>query len=164
MPVAIALVTILIGLGLAFLGRKVIKILVFLGAGFYGAQLAFSLLEGRFSQPVPFIGALIAFVALGFLSIMILKFIFGIMLGIAGYLIIMALTSNQIMAILAGIIIFIIGLFLFKYYLSIATAFGGAMIVFSGLAGLGLGEMIPLIVAVIVGITGAYAQFKQIHK
>jgi len=162
-PLPSALVTLLIGLGLAFIGRKVIKILVFLGAGLYGAQLAFHLLEGRLSPPMPLIAALIAFVVLGLLSVAILKFIFGIMLGIAAYFIIAMMTSSQVTAILAGIIVFVIGLFLFKYYLSIATAFGGAVLVFAGLQGMGLGEFVPMLLAIVVGLAGAYVQFKQLH-
>jgi hypothetical protein len=159
----LGLVTVFVGLGLAFIGRKVIKILVFAGAGLVGASLIYGILESRLDQPIPLVAALIAFVILGFLSLAVLKFIFGVMLGIGGYLIINALTSNQLMAILAGIVIFVLGLFLFKYYLSLASAVGGATLVFVGLQMLDLGQIIPFLVAVVVGILGLYVQVKQLH-
>ena len=156
-----SLVTIFVGLGLAFIGRKVVKILVFVGAGLAGAKIAYELLSGQ-AQPIPLVAALVGFVVLGFLSLMVLKFIFGIMLGIAGYFVFAAL-SNAVLGILAGIVIFVIGLFLFKYYLSLATAFGGGVLVFAGLQGLGLPAPLALILALVAGVAGVYYQFKQLH-
>lgn len=163
MPLASAIVAIFIGLGLAFLGRKVVKILVFAGAGLAGASIAYTLLQ-NVAQPIPLIAAIVGFLVLGFLSLAILKFIFGVMLGIVGYFIVVSLTNNQIMGILAGIVIFVIGLFLFKYYLSIATAFGGGVLVFAGLESVGLPAVVSMLVGAIVGLVGAYVQFKQLHN
>ena len=156
-----SLVTVFVGLGLAFIGRKVVKILVFVGAGLAGAKIAYELLSNQ-AQPIPLVAALVGFIVLGFLSLMVLKFIFAIMLGIAGYFVFAAL-SNVLLGILAAIVIFVIGLFLFKYYLSIATAFGGGVLVFAGLQGMGLAPAIALILAIAAGIAGTYYQFKQIR-
>ena len=167
MPLPIAIAAVLVGLGLAFLGRKIIKVLVFLGAGLAGAKFAFTLLEPRYDAPIPLVGALIAFLILGFLSLAIMKVVFGIMIGILGYVITYIATSNQLMAILVGVIVFVIGLVLFKYYLSVATAFAGAVLVFSGLQAmlqdLEMVEAVSLLIAVLVGIAGAYVQFRQLH-
>ena len=162
LTVAGGVVTIFVGLGLAFLGRRVIKFLVFFGGGLMGGLLAYALLENQ-SQPIPLVAALVGFLVLGFLSIAILKFIFGAMVGIAGYFIAVALTGNQMMAILVGIIIFILGWFLFKYYLSLATAFAGGVLVFAGLQSVGLPDVFALIIGIVIGIAGVYQQIKQIH-
>jgi len=166
-PLPIAVAAVLVGLGLAFLGRKIIKVLVFLGAGLSGAKFAFTLLEPRYDPPIPLVGALIAFVILGFLSLAIMKIVFGIMLGILGYVVTYIATSNQLIAVLVGVIVFVIGLVLFKYYLSIATAFAGAVLVFSGLQALlqdlEMVEALSLLIAAVVGVAGAYVQFKQLH-
>jgi len=166
-PVPIAVATVLVGLGLAFVGRKIIKVLVFLGAGLAGAKFAFTLLEPRYGPPIPLVAALLAFLVLGFLSLAIIKIIFGIMLGIIGYVVALAATSNQILAILAGVIAFVIGLVLFKYYLSVATAFAGAALIFSGLlAILGNAGMVvaaSLIIALLAAIAGAYVQIRQLR-
>lgn len=166
-PLPIAVAAVFVGLGLAFLGRKIIKILVFLGAGLSGAKFAFTLLEPRYDTPIPLVGALIAFLILGFLSLAIMKIVFGIMLGILGYVVTYVATSNHLLAILVGVIVFVIGLVLFKYYLSVATAFAGAVLVFSGLQailqGLEMVQAVSLLIALVVGIVGAYVQFKQLH-
>ncbi len=161
--IATGLITVFIGLGLAFLGRKVVKILIFLGAGLAGANIALHFLQPRFDQPIPLIGAFVGFLVLGFLSLMILKFMFGLMLGIAGFMIAAMITGNQILAILVGIIVFVIGLFLFKYYLSLATAFAGGVLVLMGLERIGLARPISLLIALVIGLLGAYVQFKQLH-
>jgi hypothetical protein len=157
-----SLVIVFVGLGLAFLGRKVVKILVFVGAGLVGAKIAHSLLSDL-GQPLTLLAAVVAFLVLGFLSLMVLKFIFGVMLGIAGYLVFAAL-SSQVLGILAGIVIFVVGLVLFKYYLSVATAFGGGVLIFAGLEDMGLFPLGSVLVAIVVGILGAYYQFKQLHE
>lgn len=164
LPLPSALVIVFIGLGIAFLGRKVIKILVFLGAGLFGGSMVFSFLDGRFGGYIPLIGGIAGFLVLGFLSLNLLKFLFGIMTGLAGYYILVAITGNQVLGILGAIIIFVIGLFLFKYYLSVGTAFGGAMLVMSGLQAIGLYSTLSALVAVVVGILGAYVQIKQLWK
>jgi hypothetical protein len=156
------LLILLVGLGLAFLGRRIIKILVFCGGGIAGASLAYALLNGQ-DQPIPLIAALVGFFVLGFLSIVILKFIFGAMVGIAAFFIANAITGNILMAILIGILIFILGWFLFKYYLSLATAFAGGVLVFAGLQSIGVPDVIALIIGVVIGIAGVYYQVKQIH-
>ena len=162
-PTTTALVTIFIGLGLAFLGRKIVKILVFLGAGMAGAGLALKFLEPRFAQPIPLIGMVVAFIIMGFIGLGLMKFAFALMLGIVGYLITMNYTPQMIMGILGGAILFVVGWILFKYYLSIATAFAGAVIVFSSLKVLVIPSTISLLIAVLVGIVGAYVQVKQLH-
>jgi hypothetical protein len=164
LPFLSGLVLIFVGLGIAFLGRQVIKLLIFLGAGVAGGSFTFSFLQGRIGDPFPLVGAIIAFLVLGFLSIAILKVIFGVMTGIVGYYLAVALTGNQLMAVVAGIIVFVIGLFLFKYYLSLGTAFGGAVLVMTGLQSVGVGEVLSLFAAILVGIAGAYVQFKQLRE
>jgi len=161
-PLPVGLAAVVVGLGLAFLGRKIIKILVFLGAGLAGAKFAFTLLEERYDAPIPLVGALIAFLVLGFLSLAIMKVVFGVMLGLLGYVVTYSATSNQLIAILVGVIVFVIGLVVFKYYLSVATAFAGAVLVFSGLQAMEMVEAVSLLIAVLVGIVGAYVQVKQL--
>ena len=156
-------ITLFVGLGLALLGRKIIKILVFVGGGIAGANIAYALL-GSQAQSVRLLAALIGFLVLGFLSLAILKFIFAAMLGVAGYFIAAALGTGVVMGILVGIIIFVLGLFLFKYYVSIATAFGGGILVFAGLQAIEFPEAIAFVIALVVGIAGTYYQFKQIHE
>lgn len=167
-PLPIAVAAVVVGLGLAFLGRKIIKILVFLGAGLAGAKLAFTLLEPRTDPPIPLVGALIAFLILGFLSLAIMKIVFGIMLGILGYVVAYTATSNQVLAILVGVIVFVVGLVLFKYYLSVATAFAGAALVFSGLQSMlqdtEMVQAVSLLIAVVVAIAGTYVQVRQLHS
>jgi len=162
-PTTTAIVMIFIGLGLAFLGRKIIKILVFLGAGMAGAGLALKLLEPRFAEPIPLIGMVVAFIVMGFIGLGLMKFAFALMLGIVGYLITMSYTSEMILGILGGAILFVVGWLLFKYYLSIATAFAGAAMVFSSLEVLGVWRAASLLIAIVVGVAGAYVQFKQLH-
>jgi len=156
------LVTLFVGLGLAFLGRRIIKILVFLGGGVAGANLAYALLKNQ-SQPIPVIAALVGFLVLGFLSIVLLKVIFGAMVGIAGFFIANALTGNVVMGILVGIVLFALGWFLFKYYLSIASGFAGGVLAFAGLQSIGIPESIGIVISLIIGVVGIYYQIKQLH-
>lgn len=156
------LLILLVGLGLAFLGRKIIKILVFCGGGIAGASLAYALLENQ-ADPIPLIAILVGFLILGFLSIVVLKFIFGAMVGIAAFFIANAITGNILMAILIGILVFILGWFLFRYYLSVATAFAGGVLIFAGLQSIGVPDVIALIIGFVIGIAGIYYQIKQIH-
>jgi hypothetical protein len=156
------LLILLVGLGLAFLGRKIIKILVFCGGGIAGASLAYALLKNQ-ADPIPLIAILVGFLILGFLSLVVLKFIFGAMVGIAAFFIANAITGNVLMAILIGILVFILGWFLFKVYLSVATAFAGGVLAFAGLQSIGVPDFIALIIGVVIGIAGIYYQIKQIH-
>ena len=100
---------------------------------------------------------------MGFIGLGLMKFAFALMLGIVGYLITMSYTSEMILGILGGAILFVIGWLLFKYYLSIATAFAGAAMVFSSLEVLGVWRAASLLIAIVVGVAGAYVQFKQLH-
>ena len=160
---AAAVVAVVVGLGLAFLGRKIIKLLVFLGAGLAGANIGYALLKNQ-STGIALIAALIGFFVLGFLSLAIMKILFGAMLGIAGYFIAIAFDTGQVMAILVGIVLFVLGWFLFKYYLSVATAFAGAVLLFGGLQTMGLPEALALLAALVIGVVGAYYQFKQLKE
>jgi hypothetical protein len=67
------------------------------------------------------------------------------------------------MAILIWILIFILGWILFKYYLSLATAFAGGVLGFAGLQAIGMPDIIALIIGVVIGFIGIYYQIKQLH-
>jgi len=156
----VALVIVVLALVLIFAGRSMLKLLVFLAAGFVGALIG-GLVVGLVALPFALIGAVIGFVILGLLGVFLMRLTVAIVLGYVGYSLVGAIMgSTGIIPLAAGVVCFIVALVLSDKILSVATAFLGGALLFEGLL-----FFIPVapagLVALLVTIAGAWYQTKH---
>jgi len=111
---ALGLILIILGLVMAFLGRKIIKITTFILGGLIGAALAYNYFLPRFGLPITYIITIAAFLVIGGLALILLYLSAGLAAGAATYVITSKLFSGFWIPLLSAIIIFAVVLILFS--------------------------------------------------
>jgi len=159
LPATVTILLLLaLSLTLAFFGRDLIKVLAFLITGVIvgaiGAQVGLYYL-GTLGEVL---GAVGGFVIGGLLGVLLVIVGVGIALGYLGYSATSALVGSEIVAIIAGAILFIAGIVLANEILSVATALLGGLLLFDLMTYMGTGFVLSAIVAVAVALLGAWIQ------
>jgi hypothetical protein len=159
LPIAAAvLLLVALSVTLAFAGRQLIKALAFIITGIIvgvvGASIGMSYL-GTFGA---ILGGAAGFLIGGFLGILFVFVGIGIALGYLGYSATNVLVGSELLAIVAGAVLFIVGVVLANELLSIATAILGGVLLFDVMTYLGMGFVIPAISAIMVAVLGAWVQ------
>jgi hypothetical protein len=152
------LLIVALSLALAFFGRDLIQVLAFIVTGLIvgviGAQLGLQYL-GTVGEVIGGVGG---FFLGGLLGVLLVIVGIGIALGYLSYSVTYAVVGNEIIAIIAGGVLFIAGIILANQILSIATALLGGLILFDLMTYVGMGFVLSGIIAVAVAIAGAYVQ------
>lgn len=156
-----ALVLLVIGLGLAFAGRSIVKGLAFLVAGFAGAALGVALGATVLGAIGSIVGGVVGFLIGGFIGILLVELGIGIALGYFGYLVARFLTHSLFFGIVVGIVLFVVGLALSNKLLEAATAAIGALVLYDVMIYFGLSPLLALVVAIVLGVAGFMVQRKR---
>ncbi len=154
----------IIGSIIAFIGRKLIKILVFFAGGLIGGELAYSLTLKIFGEVLALILGIICFIGIGLLCVAFIPIIFGIALGFVAYHIIDITLGDILFAIIAGVVAFVAGIFLYNHILSLVTPIVGGALILQGLVSLGIPTLLSLIISFMIMIVGAIYQTRQLSK
>jgi len=154
----------ILGTILAFAGRKLIKLLMFLAGGLLGGAMAYSLASNIFSEDLSLIIGLIGFVGVGLLCVAFIPIIFGISLGFVAYYIADIFVMNVLIGVIAGVVGFVIGIFLYNHVLSVVTGVVGGALILQGLVTLGIPTYISLVVAFLMMVAGTIFQLRQLSK
>jgi uncharacterized membrane protein YccC len=85
----------------------------------------------------------------------------GIVLGYLGYSIASTATGSEIISIVVGAALFIMGVVLANQFLSVATAILGGLLLFDVLTYLGMGFVISAIAGIVVAAVGAWVQLME---
>lgn len=151
---ALSLVTI-------FAGRTVVKLAVFLLAGFAGAALGASLTIHYLSPAIGIIGLLLGFLIGGVLGLMLLPVGVGLAVGYAAYLVALDFASGHVVALFAGVAFFVAGAVLASKILGAATAVLGGLLLFNVLLMYGFTGFLSLAASALLTIVGLWVQLDQ---
>jgi hypothetical protein len=155
------LILIILGLVVAFFGRKLAKIVFFLVGGIVGALLALLISPMFISPPYTYIAAMVGFVIVGVIFLLLMRFGAGIIAGLATFMLLRGIV-DMLIAIIIALIALVIVIVLFNKILSIITAFIGSLIFTAGLqqAGAPLPGFLQLVVIAIITILGSLVQLR----
>lgn len=154
----------IIGVALAFFGRKFAKALIFIAGGLVGAAAGFAIVAFLFGEAVALFGALAGFLIVGLIAYALAQLAFGIILASTLFFLTEMLIPNLLIAVVIATIGLILGILMYNKFLSIATAVAGGLMVFQALNALNISNMLALIVGIVVIIAGAITQFRQLEK
>lgn len=92
-------VLLIVGIALAFFGRRFLKILVFLAGGLVGAAIGFAIGSLLFAGTFTIVGALVGFIILGLIAYSVMHLAFGIILAAVSFFLTRLVVSNNPIAI-----------------------------------------------------------------
>ncbi|MCC6024082.1 MAG: hypothetical protein LM600_05215 [Thaumarchaeota archaeon] len=155
------LMLIILGLVVAFFGRKLAKIVFFLVGGIIGALLALLISPMFISPPYSYIAAVVGFVIVGLIFLLLMRFGAGIVAGLATFMLLRGIV-DVLLAIIIALMVLIIVIVLFDKVLSIITAFVGSLIFMAGLqqAGASLPVFLQIIIIAVIAILGSLIQLR----
>ena len=156
-----ALVLLVVSLALMFRGRSIIKGLAFLVAGLAGA--AFGLALGGLSLgPIgAIIGAILGFLVGGALGLLLVHVGMGLALGYFGYLATRDLTHIFVLAVVSGVVLFVVGVAISSKLLDLVTALLGGLILYGVLVFFGVSQPLAAVVSLVLAIAGFYVQMRE---
>jgi len=158
-------ILLILGLVLALAGRSLVKILIFLAGGIVGASVGFAFTRALVGTGIwPYLGAALGFVAVGFIAYGLAFLAFGLIVGALAFSLVRLFIASNLLALLAAVIGFILGIVLFNYYLSIATALGGGAMSWYALHILGLPTVVAVLAGIGVALIGMYIQLSQLRS
>ena len=159
--VASGIILIVLGLAVAFLGRKLVKVVFFLIGGVIGALLALIIAPMFLAPPYTYLLAVVGFVIVGLIFYLLLPFGAGLLAGVATFLLLRGFV-DLILAVILALIALIVVVILFNKILSVATAFLGSLIFVVGLSQVGvvLPEFLQLILIALITVLGSIVQLK----
>ncbi|MEM0329409.1 MAG: hypothetical protein QXU12_00225 [Nitrososphaerota archaeon] len=155
------LILIILGLVVAFFGRKLAKILFFLIGGLIGAFLALLVSSAFIQPPYTYFAAVAGFVILGLIFLLLMRFGAGILAGFATFLLLRDVIG-VLLAVVLALVVLIIVITLFDKILSVITAFVGSLIFVVGLtqAEIPLPGALQLAIIAVITILGSIVQLK----
>ena len=154
-------VLVVLSLLLMFAGRSIIKGLAFLAVGLAGAAFGAAVGGVVLSLPGAIIGALVGFVVGGLIGLLLVHIGMGLALGYFGYVITRDLTHVFILAVVAGFILFIVGVVISNKLLELVTAILGGVIMYGVLVILGVPPLFATVIALILALLGFLVQRRR---
>lgn len=155
---AFAIVLMVIALGLMFAGRSVIKGLAFLIVGLAGAGFGLALGGVALGVIGSIIGGILGFIVGGLIGILLVQVGLGAALGYFGYLVIRYLAHSFALAVVAGVVLFFVGLALATKLLELVTAAIGGVVLYGVLIFFGAAPVIAAAVSLILAVAGFTVQ------
>jgi hypothetical protein len=160
----LVIIMLVVSLLLVFIGRKVVKILAFLVVGLVGASIG-GILGAQYLAGLGWfgklMGVLIGFFAGGLVGVALVAVGIGVAAGYAAYLLTLDIVSDTTVALVLGIIFFIIGLALYGKILSVITAVIGGLLLYDALRLYGLGSALSVALALMVTLAGIWIQSRS---
>jgi hypothetical protein len=153
----------IVGIALAFFGRKFVKTLVFLAGGLAGAAVGFAIAALILGGALAIVGAVVGFVVVGIIAYVLARVALGVALGAASFFLIRALIPITTIALVAALIGLILGILLFNKFLSFATAIAGGLMVGYALQA-HASDLLALAAGVFIIVVGGIAQARQLEK
>jgi len=156
------LLLLVVSLLLIFYGRTVVRALAFLVVGLIGASIG-GMLGAQYLTSLGsaggVLGLLIGFFAGGLIGLMLVELGIALAVGYAAYLGTLSFVSSTTVALVVGIIFFIVGLVLYKKILTVVTAVGGGFLLYDALS-FYVDPTVATIVAVLVTLLGLWYNFR----
>jgi MFS family permease len=159
-----ALLLLLLALALMFAGRSIIKALAFLVVGLAGAVFGIAAGGLVFGLIGSVAGGIVGFILGGLIGLLLVQVGIGIALGYFGYLVVRDVTHVFILAIVVGVILFVVGVVVASKLLEAASAFLGGVILYGVLVFFGLGADLAFILSLIVAVLGFFVQHQSSSK
>jgi len=152
-----------VSLLLIFAGRIVVKALAFLVVGLIGASIG-GMLGAQYLTSLgsagSILGVLIGFVAGGLIGLLLVRAGIGLAVGYAAYLLTLDIVSDATVAVVIGIIFFLIGVVLYNKILSLVTAVAGGFLLYDALRLYGLAPTVSTVLAAVVTLAGIWVQYR----
>jgi hypothetical protein len=148
-----------VALALIFAGSSIVKVVAFFVVGFAGASLGGLLWAQYVGASGDFVGVLLGFVVGGLLGVALIPIGIGLLVGYAAYLVSLDLALSATVALIAGVVFFIVGLALSQKILVGVTAVAGGFLLFDVLTTLGFGLALSMLVAAGLTLVGLWVQY-----
>ncbi len=148
----------ILSLALIFAGKNIVKALIFLVAGFATAALAATLASLYVKGISVAIIGLLGFFVGGLGGVLLLPLGIGLVVGYFGYAAVITTTGNLMVAVVVGVVLFILGVVLANKILVAMTVVAGGMLFFSIAIGLGLTPLLAALAAILLSAAGLYIQ------
>jgi hypothetical protein len=156
-----AVILALVALGLMFSGRSIIKGLAFLVVGLAGAAFGLAV-GGAFLGVIgAVIGGVLGFLVGGAIGLLLVHVGMGLALGYFGYVVTRDLTSLFALAVVVGIILFVVGLAIASKLMELVTAVLGGVIFDVVLVFFGVPPLYAAVVSVLLAALGFSVQFRN---
>jgi len=156
-----ALVLLILALALIFAGRSIIKALAFLVAGLAGATFGAVLGSLVLGLLGTILGAVLGFVGGGLIGLLLVHIGIGLALGYFGYVITRDITHVFLLAVIAAILLFVVGIVIASRLLELGTAVLGGVILYGVLTVFGIAPFFAVLIAIVASITGFYLQYSR---
>ena len=157
------IVMLVVSLLLIFAGRIVVKALAFLVVGLIGASIG-GMLGAQYLTSLgsagSILGVLIGFVAGGLIGLLLVRAGIGLAVGYAVYLLTRDIVSDAIVAVVVGIVFFLIGVILYNKILPLVTAVAGGFLLYDALRLYGLAPTVSTVLAAVVTLAGIWVQYR----
>ena len=153
-----------VSLLLIFAGKKVIKALAFLVVGLIGASVGGMFAAQYLTSLGTFgtiLGVLIGFFAGGLIGLLLVRVGIGLAVGYAAYLLTADIVSSATVAVVVGIVFFMVGWLLYNKILPLVTAVAGGFLLYDALRLYGLEPTVSTVLAVLVTLVGVWVNFRH---
>ncbi len=156
-----ALILALVALALMFSGRSIIKGLAFLVVGLAGAAFGVAVAGGFLGVIGAVIGAVVGFLVGGAIGLLLVDVGIGLALGYFGYLATRDLTGVFSLAVVVGVILFLVGVAISNRLLELVTAVLGGIILDGVLVFFGVPPLYAAAVSLVLAAVGFSVQFSE---
>jgi hypothetical protein len=157
-PYLLFLALLVVSLALIFAGGTFAKVVAFMVVGLVGAVFGGVLVAQYISPQWDLVGVLLGFVIGGLLGMVLLPLGVGLVVGYAGYLLVLGLGLSSTVALAMGVIFFIIGLVLSSKIIKVVTAVAGGFLLFNVLVYFGLDPIVSTLIAGVLTLIGLWVQ------
>jgi hypothetical protein len=156
-----AVILALVALTLMFSGRSIIKGLAFLVVGLAGAAFGAAVLGGFLGVIGAVIGGVLGFLVGGAVGLLLVDVGMGLALGYFGYLVTRDLTNVFILAVVVGVILFVVGVAISSKLLDLVTAMLGGVILDGVLVFFGVPPLYAAVVSLLLAVIGFSVQISN---
>ncbi|HVC26693.1 MAG TPA: hypothetical protein VND40_00890 [Nitrososphaerales archaeon] len=151
----------LVALGLIFSGRSVIKGLAFLVVGLAGAAFGAAVGGALIGVIGAVVGGVVGFFVGGAIGLLLVDVGMGLALGYFGYLVTRDLTNLFFLAVVVGVILFVVGVAISSKLLELVTAVLGGVILDGVLVFFGVSPLYAAVVSLVLAAIGFYVQTRN---
>jgi len=155
------LTLLVVSLALIFAGGTLAKVVAFVVMGLVGAVLGGVVVAQYISPQWDLVGILFGFIIGGLLGVVLLPLGVGLVVGYSAYIIALGFGLSSTVALVAGILFFVIGLALSSKILIIITAVGGGFLLFNVLTYFGFDPLVSAFVATALTLVGLWVQMSS---
>ena len=152
------LALLVVSLALIFAGGTLAKVVAFIVVGLLGAVFGGVLVAQYISPQWDLLGVLLGFIIGGILGVTLLPMGVGLVVGYAAYIIALGFGLSSTVALVAGVIFFVVGLVLASKIIIFVTAVAGGFLLFNVLTYFGFDPLASTLVAGGLTLIGLWVQ------